>query len=91
MFYHTIFALCTFNFASNQLELVGCQVVVSPRVETTPCILVTSQYGNSANMERIMQSQVRRGEGTFGVTLPQPLPSQSRLVLPGPSSCLNKS
>ena len=30
---------------------------MSPRVETTPCILVTSQYGNSANMERIMRSQ----------------------------------
>jgi len=33
------------------------KVLVSPRVETTPCILVTSQYGNSANMERIMKSQ----------------------------------
>merc|ERR1712070_429070 len=33
------------------------KVTVSPCVETTPCILVTSQYGNSANMERIMRSQ----------------------------------
>jgi heat shock protein beta len=33
------------------------KVAVSPRVETTPCVLVTSQYGNSANMERIMRSQ----------------------------------
>merc|ERR1712070_466376 len=33
------------------------KVTVSPRVETPPCILVTSQYGNSANMERIMRSQ----------------------------------
>merc|ERR1712159_21194 len=33
------------------------KVTVSPRVETTPCILVTPQYGNSANMERIMRSQ----------------------------------
>merc|ERR1711991_1190386 len=33
------------------------KVIVSPRVETTPCILVTSQYGNSANMERLMRSQ----------------------------------
>jgi len=33
------------------------KVAVSTRVETTPCILVTSQYGNSANMERIMRSQ----------------------------------
>lgn len=41
-------------------ELYGpkiSKVVVSPRVETTPCILVTGQYGNSANMERIMRSQ----------------------------------
>merc|ERR1712072_791935 len=27
------------------------------RVDDTPCLLVTSQYGYSANMERIMQSQ----------------------------------
>jgi len=41
-------------------ELYGAKVskvVVSPRVETTPCIIVTSAYGNSANMERIMRSQ----------------------------------
>merc|ERR1712205_212013 len=30
---------------------------VSNRVVDTPCLLVTSQYGYSANMERIMQSQ----------------------------------
>jgi len=33
------------------------KVVVSKRVETSPCVIVTSQYGNSANMERIMRSQ----------------------------------
>jgi len=33
------------------------KVAVSKRVTTTPCIVVTSQYGNSANMERIMRSQ----------------------------------
>lgn len=33
------------------------KVVVSKRIATTPCIVVTSQYGNSANMERIMRSQ----------------------------------
>lgn len=33
------------------------KVVVSPRIESTPCVLVTSQYGNSATMERIMRSQ----------------------------------
>jgi len=31
--------------------------VISNRIESTPCVLVTSQYGYSANMERIMKSQ----------------------------------
>merc|ERR1711990_1092321 len=33
------------------------KVVISNRIEKTPCVLVTSQYGYSANMERIMKSQ----------------------------------
>jgi len=33
------------------------KVSVSARLAATPCIFVTSQYGYSANMERIMQSQ----------------------------------
>ena len=33
------------------------KVAVSRRVETTPTVIVTSQYGNSANMERIMRAQ----------------------------------
>merc|ERR1712151_193420 len=33
------------------------QVAISNRLEATPCVLVTSQYGYSANMERIMKSQ----------------------------------
>jgi len=33
------------------------KISVSTRLDTTPCIFVTSQYGYSANMERIMQSQ----------------------------------
>jgi heat shock protein beta len=33
------------------------KVTVSQRVEKSPSIIVTSQYGNSANMERIMRAQ----------------------------------
>jgi len=33
------------------------KISVSARLSSTPCIFVTSQYGYSANMERIMQSQ----------------------------------
>jgi HSP90 family molecular chaperone len=33
------------------------KVSVSSRLSTTPCILVTSQFGYSANMERILKSQ----------------------------------
>merc|ERR1712100_791981 len=33
------------------------KVYISKRVETPPTIIVTSQYGNSANMERIMRAQ----------------------------------
>merc|ERR1719265_1000497 len=41
-------------------ELYGDAVVkvsVSKRIESTPTVIVTSQYGNSANMERIMRAQ----------------------------------
>jgi heat shock protein beta len=33
------------------------KVTVSQRVEKSPSVIVTSQYGNSANMERIMRAQ----------------------------------
>ncbi len=33
------------------------KVTVSSRLAGSPCVLVTSQYGNSANMERIMRAQ----------------------------------
>ncbi len=33
------------------------KVTVSQRVEKTPAIIVTSQYGHTANMERIMRAQ----------------------------------
>ena len=37
------------------------KVILGNRIVDSPCVLVTGEYGWSANMERIMKAQVRAG------------------------------
>ena len=45
------------------------KIVVSNRLDASPCVLVTSEYGWTANMQRIMKAQALRGNDMGGAMM----------------------
>merc|ERR1712160_4112 len=66
------------------------KVQVSSRIDESPCVLVTSEYGWTANMERIMKAQALRdssmtSSGSFTRPLSSPPDSPSTTLPSSPT------
>ena len=59
---HPLGLYCSLTSTSLSLP----QVTISNRLTTSPCCIVTSTYGWTANMERIMKAQALRDNSTMG-------------------------